>query len=107
MLSGVLRSRRAARVNVEIMRAYVRLHGFLATQESMVRRLNELEGKFASHDKSIQQIFAAIKQAFADNTLPVVRREIGFHVHMATKPQDEKPEKTRSVLNLKRKKTAS
>lgn len=63
MLSGVLRSRRAARVNVEIMRAYVRMHAFLATQQSMTHRLAKLETKFASHDKAIQQIFAAIKQA--------------------------------------------
>lgn len=82
MPSGVLRSRRVARVNVEIMRAYVRRHGFLATQEVLARRLAELESKFASHDKAIQQIFNAIKQAFADSTTASSRREIGFHVHM-------------------------
>ncbi len=103
MLSGVLRSRRAARVNVEIMRAYVRLHGFLATQEALARRLVELESKFASHDKAIQQIFSAIKQAFADTAPPAVRREIGFHVHLKPASAPGNATKPRAVSGSKRK----
>lgn len=103
MLSGVLRSVRAARVNVEIMRAYVRLHGFLATQDALARRLAELETKFTSHDKSIQQIFAAIKQAFAEGAAPPARREIGFHVHLKpSKAAGEEP-KVSAASNSKRK----
>ena len=43
MLSSVLRSKRAAQVNVEIMRAFVRLRGLVGHNREMTRRLNDLE----------------------------------------------------------------
>src|ERR1041384_416837 len=43
MLSSVLRSRRAISVNVEIMRAFVRLRQMLASKSELSRRLDELE----------------------------------------------------------------
>ncbi|MBM3839135.1 MAG: ORF6N domain-containing protein [Verrucomicrobia bacterium] len=81
MLSSVLRSQRAVRVNVEIMRAFVRLRGYLASHAELARQLAALEKKFASHDEAIQRIFNAIKQLI---TPPAqTRREIGFHVKSA------------------------
>ncbi len=41
MLSSVLRTRRAVRVNIEIMRAFVRLRRYLQTHEQLARRLDE------------------------------------------------------------------
>lgn len=41
MLSSVLRTRRAVRVNIEIMRALVRLRRYLQTHEQLARRLDE------------------------------------------------------------------
>ena len=46
MLSSVLRSRRAVRVNIEIMRAFVRLRQMLATNEDLARKLDLLEKKY-------------------------------------------------------------
>src|SRR6266487_1557972 len=46
MLSSVLRSPRAVRVNIEIMRAFVRLRQWLAANENLSRRLDELEKKY-------------------------------------------------------------
>lgn len=43
MLSGVLRSPRAVSVNVEIMRAFVRLRQILSANDDLARRLDELE----------------------------------------------------------------
>jgi hypothetical protein len=43
MLSSVLRSPRAVQVNIEIMRAFVRLRGILAAHADLARRLDELE----------------------------------------------------------------
>ena len=81
MLSSVLRSGRAVAVNIEIMRAFVRLRGFLASQGKFARKLTELECKYASHDKAIQEIFRAIKQLMQAPTGPAApRRAIGFHV---------------------------
>jgi len=45
MLSGVLRSKRAVRVNIEIMRAFVRLRELLSTHRELAQKLAELEHK--------------------------------------------------------------
>jgi hypothetical protein len=46
MLSSVLRSERAVLVNIEIMRAFVRLRRILASNVELARKLNELEAKY-------------------------------------------------------------
>lgn len=76
MLSSVLRSERAVRVNVGIMRAFVRIREVLGARRGLVRRLDELEGRVGSHDRHIRAIFTAIRQLVA----PARRkcRAIGF-----------------------------
>lgn len=74
MLSGVLRSRRAVQVNIEIMRAFVRLRRLLATHEDLARKLEELERKYDGH---FRVIFDTIRQLMAPPTVPA-RRRIGF-----------------------------
>lgn len=51
MLSSVLRSKRAITVNIEIMRAFVKLRQLLASNTELARRLDELERKY---DKQFQ-----------------------------------------------------
>ena len=51
MLSSVLRSPKAIAVNIEIMRAFVRLRGYLAAQNVLAHKLADLEAKFDTHDK--------------------------------------------------------
>ena len=58
MLSSVLRSRRAVQVNVEIMRAFVRLRRILADNAGLARRLDELERKY---DVQFKVVFDAIR----------------------------------------------
>jgi hypothetical protein len=77
MLSGVLRSERAVAVNIEIMRAFVRMRGLLASQTELAAKLARLEKKFGKHDKEIQAIFGVLKQLIGPAEKP--RREIGFH----------------------------
>lgn len=73
MLSSVLRSKRAVTVNIEIMRAFVKLRQMLASNAELSRRLDELESK---HDKQFRVVFDAIRQLRAT---PVRnRKEIGF-----------------------------
>ncbi len=62
MLSSVLRSKRAVQVNIEIMRAFVRLRRMLATHEDLARRLTELETKY---DSQFKMVFDAIRQLMA------------------------------------------
>ena len=59
MLSSVLRSPRAIRVNIEIMRAFVRLRFLLSSNAELAHRLDELEEKTDEH---FQIVFDAIRQ---------------------------------------------
>jgi hypothetical protein len=78
MLSSVLRSPRAVRVNVEITRAFVRLRGMLASHEDLARKLAELERKYDTHDAQLKMVFDAIRELMAPPAKP--RRAIGFKV---------------------------
>jgi hypothetical protein len=73
MLSSVLRSPRAVRVNVEIMRAFVRLREMLSTHADMARKLATLEKKY---DAQFRVVFDAIRDLMAPPTKH--RRPIGF-----------------------------
>jgi hypothetical protein len=75
MLSSVLRSKRAVRVNIEIMRAFVRLREMLATHAELARRLDALERKY---DRQFKVVFDAIRQIMSPQP-PPRKRQIGFH----------------------------
>ena len=62
MLSSVLNSRQAIEVNIAIIRAFVRLRQFLASQAHLGKKLCELEEKVESHHESIHVLFEAIHQ---------------------------------------------
>jgi hypothetical protein len=63
MLSSVLRSPRAVAVNVEIMRAFVRLRQLIATHDDLRRKIEELEKKY---DEQFGVVFDAIRQLMAE-----------------------------------------
>ncbi len=78
MLSSVLKSERAVKVNIAIMRAFVKLREALETNRELARKFSELEKRVGKHDEKIDAILEAIRQLIAPPTKP--RREIGFHV---------------------------
>ncbi len=65
MLSSVLNSPRAIQVNIEIMRAFVRLRQILATHADLARKLDELERKY---DAKFRMVFDAIRQLMTPPT---------------------------------------
>ena len=75
MLSSVLRSPRAVGVNIEIMRAFVRLRQMLASHADLARKLDALERRY---DAQFKVVFDAIRQLMAPPP-PGKRRRIGFH----------------------------
>jgi hypothetical protein len=79
MLSSVLQSPRAVKVNIAVMRAFVRLRETLSLHKELAHKLTELERRIESHDTSIQSLFEAIRQLMAPPT-PAQRKPIGFHV---------------------------
>ena len=76
MLSSVLRSRRAVAVNVQIMRAFVRLRQMLASNADLARKLDALEKKY---DAQFKIVFDAIRQLMLPPEAKP-KRKIGFHV---------------------------
>ncbi|MFH1951489.1 MAG: ORF6N domain-containing protein [Pseudomonadota bacterium] len=75
MLSGVLNSPTAVRVNIEIMRAFVRLRRLLAAHTELAKKLSEMEKKY---DKQFKVVFDAIRALMAPLEKP--RKKIGFEV---------------------------
>jgi len=73
MLSSVLRSPRAVSVNVEIMRAFVRLRTTLAEPRDWAVRLDTLEAKY---DRQFKVVFDAIGALMTPAAKPA--RRIGF-----------------------------
>lgn len=73
MLSSVLRSDRAVQVNIEIMRAFVRLRRMLAEHRDLSQRLDELEQRY---DKQFSAVFDAIRQLMMPPSQ--AKRPIGF-----------------------------
>ena len=79
MLSSVLRSQRAVRVNIEIMRAFVRLRRVLAVNRELAARLDELERRVGEHDEQFIEVIRAIRQLM-EPPKAAPRRKIGFHI---------------------------
>jgi len=75
MLSSVLRSQRAVKVNIEIMRAFVRIRQWLASNTELARKLAELENKY---DAQFKVVFDAIRELMRPPETP--RKRIGFNV---------------------------
>lgn len=73
MLSSVLNSDRAIEVNIQIMRAFVKLRELMTTHKDLARKLSELEKKY---DGQFQIVFNAIRQIIEVEEKP--RRKIGF-----------------------------
>jgi hypothetical protein len=74
MLSTVLRSKKAVRVNIEIMRAFVKLRGFISSNQELARKLAELEQRY---DRQFKGVFDAIRELMSPAEPPKKRR-IGF-----------------------------
>jgi membrane-associated protease RseP (regulator of RpoE activity) len=77
MLSGVLHSKRAVVVNVQIMRTFVQLRQMLASNAGFAKKLEELERKY---DHQFKVVFDAIRQLMTParaNPKPIGFRPIG------------------------------
>lgn len=74
MLSSVLHSKRAVQVNIEIMRAFVRLRQMLASNAELARKLVTLEKKY---DAQFKVVFDAIRELMTPAE-PKKKRPIGF-----------------------------
>ena len=87
MLSSVLGSERAIAVNIEIMRAFVRMRQLLSSNKELARRFAQLESridkKLAEHDGAITAILSAIRELM--NSPAPRRRPVGFTANLSEK----------------------
>ncbi len=79
MLSSVLRSATAIRVNVEIMRTFVRIRRLMATPGELAEQLMKLAETVHFHDEQIQAIAEVLQQMIREPESP--KRKIGFHAN--------------------------
>jgi len=77
MLSSVLKSPTAVRVNIEIMRAFVRMRRLMATPGELVEQLTKLKETVQLHDGQIKTIAQVLQQMMEKPLAP--QRKIGFH----------------------------
>jgi len=90
MLSSVLNSERAIKVNIEIMRAFVRLRQILASNKELAKRLDEMEKKY---DAQFRVVFEAIRELMKPPETK--RRPIGFLVEEPHVPYKSKKQKSK------------
>ena len=76
MLSGLLNSPRAIAVNIEIMRAFVRLRKLIATSADLTQKLATLERKY---DAQFKVVFDAIRELMSPRLPSDSKGEMGFH----------------------------
>ena len=75
-LSSVLRSERAIRVNIVIMRAFVCLRQMVSENKKFAEKLRELEKRVGGHDEAIDNLFDAIRRLMEQPEETLLR--IGF-----------------------------
>jgi hypothetical protein len=84
MLSTVLKSKRAITVNIEIMRAFVRMRELLTSNRVLAQKLRDLESrvsrKLASHDQATANILKTIRELM--NPPMPKNRPIGFMANL-------------------------
>lgn len=80
MLSSVLRSPMAVRVNIEIMRAFVRMRRLLATPGEIVAQLTKLAETVQLHDDQIKVIDEVLRQMMAPPEPTKPKGRFGFHM---------------------------
>lgn len=78
MLASVLKSERAVKMSIMIVKAFVQLREFLTTQRELAKKINLLESRIDTHEKDIQSIIETIHQLLKPPEKP--KRQIGFQV---------------------------
>ena len=76
MLSSVLKSETAIRVNIQIIRVFTRMREMIMTHKDILFQLEKIERKLAGHDEDITLIFGYLKHLLNPPQQP--RRKIGF-----------------------------
>jgi hypothetical protein len=77
MAASVLRSERAVKISVHVVRAFVKLREMLSTHKELARKMAELERRLDGHDAEIQGLMQAIRELMVPPP-ETPRKRIGF-----------------------------
>jgi hypothetical protein len=78
MLSGILRSDTAIRMNILIIRAFIQIRQMALEHQDLKTRINELEKKYDLRFESVEQALDFLIDRKAAEALQESRRRIGF-----------------------------
>ncbi len=78
MLSSVLRSKQAIKVNIQIMRIFTKVRQMLAENLNVRLEIEEIKKKLANQDKNIELVFNYLDELIEKQENPKLHREIGF-----------------------------
>lgn len=81
MLASVLKSQKARKMNIAIVRAFIALKKFVLQQNDVMEQLTELKQRIGEHDIQLHQIYDAIENLLdqkAEEKTWADRERIGF-----------------------------
>jgi|SRR6218665_2031459 len=78
MLSGVLKSKRAIQVNIQIMRLFTRLRGVMAEHADLRLEIDGIKQKLSSHSQNIELVFQYLDELVEKKEEALPRRQIGY-----------------------------
>jgi phage regulator Rha-like protein len=81
MLSSILKSERAEKINIMIIDTFIKLREMMGTHESLLNKMQELQQHISSHDQQIVVLFEYLKKLLSDKENKkdqVKRKRIGF-----------------------------
>ena len=88
MQCNVLKSSRAVKVSLLVVRAFVQIREMLSAHKDISAKLDQMERKLSSHDQAIAGLIDAIRQLM--NPPVPARRGIGFTANIDSKPRNKK-----------------
>lgn len=78
MLSSVLNSEKAIKVNIQIMRIFTKVREMLTDNLSLKLEIEEIKKKLANQDKNIELVFNYLDELIEKHDNPQPRNQIGF-----------------------------
>jgi len=78
MLSSVLRSKQAIKVNIQIMRIFTKVRQLLSDNLSVKLEIEEIKKKLANQDKNIELVFNYLDELIEKQDKPKTHKQIGF-----------------------------
>jgi len=80
MLSSVLNSERAIKVNIQIIRIFTRIRQMLMDNTELRLEVEKIKKKLDNHDKNMEIVFQYLDELLEKKENPVPRKAIGYKI---------------------------